>query len=158
MAIQRDSGEKAKTLVDPKESARDGAKAGADKSNGSKSGVAEIRKRAYEIFQARHGGPGSEIGDWQKAEASLSEDATKVDLSKADAPKTNGADTDASKGVQIPANTGTIQDALTKFHSTIEHGLTREEAATRLKKDAPNAIEEKHIRPLNGFLTFRWGP
>src|SRR6204780_3487240 len=158
MASQRDSGEGAKALVDPNDSAQNGAKAGADKTNGSKSKVTEIRKRASEIFQAPHGGPGSEIGDWQKAEASLSEDGTKVDLSKADAPKTKGAETDASKGVHIPANTGTIQDALTKFHSTIEHGLTREEAATRLKKDGPNAIEEKHISPLKRFLTFLWGP
>src|SRR5271154_3495684 len=158
MAIQRDSGEEAKTLADPNDSAQNGAKAGADKSNGSKPKVTEIRKLAYEIFQARHGGPGSEIGDWQKAEASLSEDATKVDLSKADAPKTNGAEADASKGVQMPASTGTIQDALTKFHSSIEHGLTQEEAAPRLKKDGPNAIEEKHISPLKRFLTFLWGP
>src|SRR5271156_4908062 len=158
MAIQRDSGEEAKTSADPKDSALNGAKAGADKSNGSKFKVTEIRKRAYEIFQARHGGPGSEIGDWQKAEASLSADATKVDQSKADAPKTNGAEADASKGVQMPASTGTIQDALTKFHSSIEHGLTQEEAATRLKKDGPNAIEEKHISPLKRFLTFLWGP
>ena len=45
-----------------------------------------------------------------------------------------------------------------KFHSSIEHGLTQEEAATRLKKDGPNAIEEKHISPLKRFLTFLWGP
>ncbi|MGC2275844.1 MAG: HAD-IC family P-type ATPase, partial [Candidatus Binatus sp.] len=107
----------------------------------------EIRTPAYQIFQARHGGPGSEVGDWQKAEASVSADPTK-DASKAD----------AATSVQVPANTGTIQDALTKFHSSIEHGLTHEEAATRLKQDGPNAIEEKHISPLKRFLTFLWGP
>ena len=159
MAIQRDSAEEAKkTLADPKDSALNGAKAGTDKSNGSKSRVPEIRTRAYEIFQARHGGPGSEISDWQKAEASVSADATKVDPSEAGAPKTNGAEADASKGVQMLANTGTIQDALAKFHSSIERGLTQEEAASRLKKDGPNAIEEKHISPLKRFLTFLWGP
>src|SRR5271163_4662404 len=158
MASQRDSGEEAKALVEPNDSAQKGAKAAADKSNGSKSKVTEIRKRAYEIFRARHGGPGSEIGDWQKAEASVSADTTKVAAPKADDPKTNGAEADASKGVQMPANTGTIQDALSKLHSSIEHGLTQEEAATRLKKDGPNAIEEKHISPLKRFLTFLWGP
>ena len=158
MAVQRDSGAEAKTLADPKDSAQNGVKAGADKPIGSKSRVAAIRKRAYEIFQARHGGPGSEIGDWQKAEASVSADATKVDASKADAPKTNGAEAVASKGVQMPTNSGTIQDALTRFRSSIEHGLTQEEATTRLKKDGPNAIEEKHISPIRRFLTFLWGP
>ncbi len=158
MATQRDSGEESKTLADPKDSAQNGAKAGADNSNGSKSRAAEIRTRAYEIFQARHGGPGSEIGDWQKAEASVSADATKADASKADAPKANGAKVDAANRAQMAANTGTIQDALSKFHSSIEHGLTQEEAATRLRKDGPNAIEEKHISPLKRFLTFLWGP
>ena len=28
----------------------------------------EIRKRAYEIYCARNGGPGSEVDDWLKAE------------------------------------------------------------------------------------------
>ena len=157
MAIERDSGEVAKTR-DPKDSEQNGGKTGADKSNGLKSRVGEIRKRAYEIFQARHGGPGNEISDWQKAEASVSADATKVDASQADAPKTNGAKPDEPKGVQTPTDTGTIQEALTKFHSSVEHGLTQEEAASRLKKDGPNAIEEKHISPLKRFLTFLWGP
>ena len=157
MAVERDSGEVAKTR-DPKDTEQNGGKTGADKSNGLKSRVGEIRKRAYEIFQARHGGPGNEISDWQKAEASVSADATKVDASQADAPKTNGAKSDEPKGVQTPTDTGTIQEALTKFKSSVEHGLTQEEAATRLKKDGPNAIEEKHISPLKRFLTFLWGP
>jgi H+-transporting ATPase len=62
------------------------------------------------------------------------------------------------KGVQIPADTGTIQEALTKLHSSLEHGLIQEEAANRLKQDGPNAIEEKHISPLRRFLAFLWGP
>lgn len=33
----------------------------------------EIRKRAYEIYLARHGGPGSELDDWLKAQAELKE-------------------------------------------------------------------------------------
>ena len=74
------------------------------------------------------------------------------------APKADGAKADASKGVKVPTDTGTIQEALTKFKSSIEHGLTQEEAANRLKKDGPNAIEEKRISPLKRFLTFLWGP
>ncbi len=33
----------------------------------------EIRTRAYEIYCARNGGPGSELEDWLKAEAELKE-------------------------------------------------------------------------------------
>ena len=33
----------------------------------------EIRKRAYEIYCARIGGPGSEVDDWLKAETELKE-------------------------------------------------------------------------------------
>jgi hypothetical protein len=33
----------------------------------------EIRKRAYEIYSARNGGPGSEVDDWLKAETELKE-------------------------------------------------------------------------------------
>ena len=75
MATEKSSEEDAKTLDDSKNSAQNGAKATPPKPNGSKPSVGEIRKRAYEIFQARQGG--SEIGDWQKAEASVSADATK---------------------------------------------------------------------------------
>ncbi len=152
MATEKSSGEDAKTLDNLDDSAPTGSKAVA-KSKGSKPSADEIRTRAYEIFQERQGGPGSEIGDWQKAEAAVSEDAPKADASKADASKA-----DASKGVQIPAHTGTISEALAKFHSSLEHGLTEEEAASRLKKDGPNAIEEERISPLKRFLTFLWGP
>jgi H+-transporting ATPase len=176
MATQKDSVEDAKTLDDSNKSAPNGSNGRIAKSNGSKPSVDQIRKRAYEIFQERQSG--SEISDWQKAEASVSADtsdagtpkadAPKVDTAKADAPKTDGAEPDAAKadgakaaaakGVQIPTDTGTIQEALSKFHSNIEHGLAQGEAANRLKKDGPNAIEEKHISPLKRFLTFLWGP
>ena len=72
MAAEKSSGEDAKTLDDSNDSAPKGSKASVAKSNESKPSVDEIRTRAYEIFQARQGGPGSEIGDWQKAEASAS--------------------------------------------------------------------------------------
>ncbi len=71
------------TLDDSKNSARNGSKASVAKPNGSKPSADEIRKRAYEIFQARQGG--TEIGDWQKAEAAASADASRADASKADA-------------------------------------------------------------------------
>src|SRR5208282_2420811 len=87
MATEKSSGEDAKTVDDSNDSAPSASKASGAKSNESKPSADEIRTRAYEIFQTRHGGPGSEIGDWQKAEASLSAGATKADSSKA----TNGS-------------------------------------------------------------------
>ncbi|MGO9061863.1 MAG: DUF2934 domain-containing protein [Candidatus Binataceae bacterium] len=33
----------------------------------------DIRKRAYEIYLARDGGPGSELDDWLRAEAELTQ-------------------------------------------------------------------------------------
>ena len=97
-----------------------------------------------------------------KAHASKPDDQpepSKADGAKADPPKADGAKADAAKkNVQIPTDSGTIEEALTKFKSSLEHGLTQEEAASRLKKDGPNAIEEKHINPLKRFLTFLWGP
>jgi H+-transporting ATPase len=166
MATRKDSVQDADTLDDSNKSTPNGSNGGIAKSNGSMPGVDQIRKRAYEFFQERQ--RGSEIADWQKAEASISADTSDAGTSKGDAPKTDGAEPDAAKGdgtkaaaakgVQIPTDTGTIQEALSKFHSNIEHGLTQEEAADRLKKDGPNAIEEKHISPLKRFLTFLWGP
>src|SRR5579872_1705767 len=163
MATEKSSAQDAKTLEDTNDSAPNGSKAGMTKSDGSKPSVDEIRTRAYGIFQARHGGPGSALEDWQKAEGSAPTIAPKAHTSKADASKANEPEAekttaDAAKGVQTPADPGTIQEALTKFHSSIEHGLTQEEAASRLKKDGPNAIEEKRISPLKRFLTFLWGP
>ena len=219
------------------------------KPDGSKPSVDEIRKRAFEAFQARHGEPGSALEDWQKAESSLCAEATnaskpeadapkadaakadtskadgakadapkangtkpeaakadssqadgpkadaakaddskadvakadapkadgakpdaakadsskaddsKADASKADAPKADGAKADASKdAVKVPTDTGTIEEAVTKFKSSIKDGLTQEEAAARLKKDGPNAIKEVHINPIMRFLKFLWGP
>src|ERR1700678_2857187 len=133
------------------ESNNSGSQDGAAKvaiSNGSRPGVDEIRTRAYEIFQSRHGETGSAIGDWQKAEASIIADANERPTSR----------TNVSEKATAPADAETIQEAIAKFHSSIEHGLTEEEAASRLKKDGPNAIEERRISPLKRFLTFLWGP
>jgi H+-transporting ATPase len=145
-----------KTLSDSNKSAPNGSDGSVAKSNGSKPNVEEIRKRAYKIFQERQ--DGSECGDWQKAEASVYADAAKADDSRTEAPKAKGTEVEAAKGAQIPTDTGTILEALGKFRSNIEHGLTQEEAASRLNKDGPNAIEEKHINPLMRFLKFLWGP
>ncbi len=183
MTTEKSSGEAAKTVNDSKSSPPNGTKPIVVKSNQSKPGVDEIRRRAFEIFQARHGGPGSAIGDWQKAEASVSAETAKAEASKSDVPKANeakpeavkvddgkadaseidapttdGAKADTSKSVKVPTDTGTIEEAVTKFKSSIKDGLTQEEAAARLKKDGPNAIKEVHINPIMRFLKFLWGP
>src|ERR1017187_3343080 len=110
MATEKSSPEDAKTVNDPKDSAPEGSEASTAKSKGSKPSVDEIRKCAFEVFQARHGEPGSALEDWQKAEASVSADAAKTDASKADAPRADAPKADASKanaykGVQIPSDT-----------------------------------------------------
>ncbi len=141
-STEKDSRKNTKTLGDSKDDsdkpAPNAAEASAAKSNGTKPTVDEIRTRAYEIFQARHGGPGSEIEDWQKAEASLS--------------------ADASKGVRIPSDTGTVREALTKVHSSPEQGLTQEEAASRLIKFGPNAMPDTAAHPLRSVLNKFWTP
>ncbi len=83
MAADKSSPEDAKDVNDSKDSAQAESKASVPKSNESKPSVDETRKRAYEIFQARDGGPGSALGDWQKAEASASAEAPKADSSNA---------------------------------------------------------------------------
>ena len=113
MAPQKSPGEDAKTLDDSKDSAPNASTARIAKSNGPKPNEDETRARAYEIFQARHGGPGSAIGDWQKAEASASTvapkaHASKADASKADEAEADGTTADAAKGAQTPADSGTI--------------------------------------------------
>jgi magnesium-transporting ATPase (P-type) len=191
MATEKHSAEDAKALGESDNPTSNGANGSVIKSNGSKSHMDQVRTRAYEIFQERKGG--SEIGDWQKAEASVSADDTRIadeshtlkadtsrahssiadpahagvsksDESKSGAPtiadtsrEANGPEADASKGVKVPTDTGTIQEALTKFNSSNEHGLTEEEAASRLKKDGPNAIEEKHISPAQAVLEIPLG-
>jgi H+-transporting ATPase len=155
MANERSLAETAKTLDDAKESAQIGSNGDLVQPNGSKPSVAEIRARAYRIFQERHGGPGNTLDDWRKAEAGASADAAKLDVSAADAAKPTG---DTSKGVQAPTDSGTIEEAVTKFKSSIKDGLSQEEAAARLKKDGPNAINEVHINPIKRFFKFLWGP
>ena len=155
MATERSLAEAAKALDNSKDSAQDASNGDLIQPNGSDPGVAEIRTRAYRIFQERQGGPGNALDDWRKAEAGASADAAKPDGSAADAAKPTR---DTSKDVQVPTDSGTIQEALIKFKSSLEHGLTQQEAASRLRRDGPNAITEKHINPLMRFLKFLWGP
>ncbi len=181
MATAKDVAEDAKSSDDSKDSARNGSAKSDVKSDGAKPEADEIRKRAYKIFEERR--DGNATGDWQKAEASVAAGADKADATepddstadksgaetaKAGRSKTNGSTRetpkaeegrgDASEGVEIPIDTGTIQEALTKFKSDLKQGLTQEEAATRLKSDGPNAIEEKRISRLTRLLSFLWGP
>ena len=65
MAIEKSFADDAKTSNDPNDSAQNGAKAGADKSNGSKTSAAEIRERAYEILRRSQPGPRVERIGWQ---------------------------------------------------------------------------------------------
>ncbi len=97
MAIEKSFADDAKTSNDSKHSAQNGSKEQVAKPNGSKPGADEIRKRAFEAFQARHGEPGSALEDWQKAESSLIAEATNASEPKADAPKPEGAKADAPK-------------------------------------------------------------
>src|SRR5271167_3989376 len=92
---------------------------------------------------SRHvkGGPGSALGDWQKAEVSVVAEASKAGAAQPDAPKAevlpadaiktdnpeaDGTDCGTAKDVQIPADTETIQEVLTRLHSSVEHRLTQQ--------------------------------
>jgi magnesium-transporting ATPase (P-type) len=148
MATSKDSA-KAATL-----DASDNSTLNESNASAAKSGVDQFRKSddKADVTEADAAEPDDPKADESKAAAS-----------KANSPKGVGAEADgamrASSGnVRTPGDTETIQEALTKFKANIEHGLTQEEAAARLKKDGPNAIEERHISPLKRFLTFLWGP
>src|ERR1700691_2700167 len=117
------SGDDAKTLDNAIDHAQNGSKATVAKSNTSRSNEDEIRTRAYEIFKARNGGPGSELDDWQKADSSFATGA-----SKADAPQ----------GVQPPVGKGSVDSATGDADDGSLSGLTKEEADVRLKKFGPN--------------------
>jgi H+-transporting ATPase len=144
MAIHKNSTEDAKTLDGSQNSPQKGSKASAAKSNGSKPSVEDIRTRAYEIFQARHEGPGNEIGDWQKAEASIAADS---------------ANADAPEGVQPPAAATSPSDKPAgNATDGSQSGLTSEEVANRLKKFGPNAMPYATVHPLRSALSKFWTP
>jgi H+-transporting ATPase len=142
MATEK-SADDAKTLEASNDSAQDGSKPSAVKSDGSKPIVDEIRARAYEIFEARHGGPGSELDDWQKAEASLA---------------AGGCKADAPEGAQPPAATRPSDKPAGNAADGSLSGLTSEEAATRLKKFGPNAMPDTSVHPLRSALSKFWTP
>jgi H+-transporting ATPase len=131
MATDNSSTEDEQTLGISNNSAPNGSNGSVAKSNGSMSHVDQVRTRAYEIFQKRKGG--SEIGDWQKAEASVSAEAAKADAIKA-------ADNRASPQPGAP------------------NGLTSDEAAIRLKKFGPNAMPDTAVHPLRSALSKFWTP
>src|SRR5271170_7824270 len=81
MATENSYAADAKTSNDSKDSAQNGSKEQDAKPNGSKASVDELRRRAYEIFQARE--------DLLKAEAALYADASKPDAYKPDASKSD---------------------------------------------------------------------
>jgi H+-transporting ATPase len=125
--------------------------------NGSKSNLDEIRTRAYEIFQARAGRPGNEVSDWLNAEATTCAINLAHDSSGKPEITPDSSDAGAHRD-HGQADNATIRETLARFHSSLKDGLTQEEAASRLKRDGPNAIEEKRVSPLTRFLTFLWGP
>ena len=51
-----------------------------------------------------------------------------------------------------------LKEALAKFGSDLERGLSQAEADRRRDQYGPNAIEEKRTSPLVRFLAFFWGP
>jgi H+-transporting ATPase len=127
MATEKKSPEDAKTSDASKDSAPNESKASVTKSNESKPSAGEIRTRAYEIFQARHGGPGSEIGDWQKAEASISADAPKAESSNATDGSATGLTSDEADlrlkkfgpNAMPDASVHPLRSALSKFWTPV---------------------------------------
>ncbi len=61
---------------------------------------------------------------------------------------------DQAKQAEPPAVDATVNPPDT----SIETGLSDAEAARRLERFGPNAIEEKHASPMAKFLSFFWGP
>jgi H+-transporting ATPase len=49
-------------------------------------------------------------------------------------------------------------ELFSRLKSSAEHGLSSDEAATRLQGYGPNALEEKKVNPLIKFLDYFWGP
>ena len=121
-----------------KDSAQNGSKASVAKPNGSKPSVDEIRKRAYEIFQARQGG--SEIGDWQKAEASASADATKAEAARPTQPRL-WPKADARQGRCLQGRWAKADAPKADDHQG------RCAQGRRTKADAPRLMRPRQMRP-----------
>ncbi|MEJ2450222.1 MAG: plasma-membrane proton-efflux P-type ATPase [Gammaproteobacteria bacterium] len=50
------------------------------------------------------------------------------------------------------------QELFKTLDSSMEKGLSSQEAARRLEQYGPNALEEKHVNPFLKFLSYFWGP
>ena len=50
------------------------------------------------------------------------------------------------------------EDLFKALDSSAAKGLSNQEAAQRLERYGPNALEEKHVNPLLKFLGYFWGP
>ena len=128
---------------DSNEPATDHSTASTCDGSGVKSKADAIRMRAYEIFQARQGGPGSELGDWQKAEASVAADGSKADTS-ANAP--------------LPVANPSPHKVAGNAGDNSQDGLSNDEASVRLKKFGPNAMPDASMHPLRSALSKFWTP
>ena len=140
MATEKSSSADAETSNDSKDSAQNGSKEQVAKPNGSKPSADEIRKRAFEAFQARHGEPGSALEDWQKAESSLSAEATNASKPETDAPKPVTAKADAPE-----ADTSKGDGA--KADVPKANGIKPEAAkADSSKAEAPKLMRPRRMR------------
>jgi H+-transporting ATPase len=64
----------------------------------------------------------------------------------------------ASPTAETIPDSASTEDVVAKLATNTASGLTQDEAARRLERYGPNAIEEKRISPLKRFLAFFWGP
>ena len=63
-----------------------------------------------------------------------------------------------SSEAEAITDSDSTEEVVAKLDTNFESGLTGDEAARRLDRYGPNAIEEKRINPLVRFLSFFWGP
>jgi H+-transporting ATPase len=64
----------------------------------------------------------------------------------------------ASATAETIPDSASTQDVIARLATNAASGLSQDEAARRLERYGPNAIEEKRISPLARFLSFFWGP
>jgi H+-transporting ATPase len=156
MSGHEDSVEDAKISDASNNSAQNGSRTSAAKSNVSQPSVDEIRKHAYETFQARHGGPGSALEDWQKAEVSASADAPKAGSSNATDGSATGLTSDEAAirlkkfgpNAMPDAAVHPLRSALSKFWTPVPWML---EAAIVLEVVLGKYIEAAVIAALLVF-------
>ena len=64
----------------------------------------------------------------------------------------------ASPTTEAIPDSASTEDVVAKLATNTASGLTQDEAASRLERYGPNAIEEKRVSPFTRFLAFFWGP